>query len=520
MAATKRQASDLDAIRQAAEDDLYVFIHLVSPYRVLGDVHKELIEWWVNPDTKVNQLALLPRDHQKSAMIAYRVAWELTKDPTLTFLYLSATATLSIKQLSFIKQIFISPIYRRYWPEMVKADEGKRALWNVNEIMVDHPDREKYGVRDASITACGINKVITGLHYNVVVFDDVVVKENSSNIEGRRKLVENYSLVASVATTDSKEWVVGTRYSPNDLYNDMMLMKESFYSADGEIEREVPVYDVFDRVLEDSPDRDGTGTYLWPRCQSPSGKWYGFDINQRARKYAKYLDKAQFYSQYYNDPTDSSNLNVDPSCFQYYNKEAINLKKGQWYIGHNKLNVYAAVDFAYSISSTADYTCIIVVGIDARSNIYILDILRFKTDRPSVIFDNIVRMNSKWFFRKIRAEVNGPQKGIVNQIKEKREETNQYFSIDEFSVNRHMGTKEDRFRAQLYPRYDDKKIWHYRDALTSVLEDEIISTRPAHDDVKDGLLNAIEIAIPPSDTSRDTKESNVVFHSRFGGIAH
>ncbi len=46
-----------------------------------------------------------------------------------------------------------------------------------------------------------------------------------------------------------------------------------------------------------------------------------------------------------------------------------------------KLNVYAAIDFAFSLRKKADYTALVVIGVDHQGNFYILDIDRFKTDR-------------------------------------------------------------------------------------------------------------------------------------------
>ena len=96
--------SNKDVIREAAENDLIKFIELVAPYRVLGECHKELIRWWQRQDAKNYQLSLLPRDHQKSALIAYRVAQAIAKDPTIRVIYLSATSALAEKQLGFINK--------------------------------------------------------------------------------------------------------------------------------------------------------------------------------------------------------------------------------------------------------------------------------------------------------------------------------------------------------------------------------------------------------------------------------
>src|SRR6266404_6910113 len=85
--------------RILAESDLEEFIKLVHPNRLLGNIHREVIRWWTRPECKSHQLLLLPRDHMKSAMIGYRVAWEIIKDPTIRVLSISSTSNLAIKHL-------------------------------------------------------------------------------------------------------------------------------------------------------------------------------------------------------------------------------------------------------------------------------------------------------------------------------------------------------------------------------------------------------------------------------------
>ena len=119
----------IDEIRQAAEQDLISFIHLVSPKTVLCSCHEQMIIWWTRQDALSHQLVLFPRDHQKSRMAGFRVAWEITKRPWIRVLYISSTSNLAEKQLKFIKDILTSDIYRRYWPDMINEEEGKRAKW-------------------------------------------------------------------------------------------------------------------------------------------------------------------------------------------------------------------------------------------------------------------------------------------------------------------------------------------------------------------------------------------------------
>ena len=222
-------------IRERAETDLEFFIRLVSPEEHMGQCHQEVIRWWNRPDAKSHQLLLFPRDHGKSRYVAYRVAWELTKDPTLRVLYVSATSNLAEKQLTFIKGIFESPIHRRYWPDHIHPNVGNREKWNATEISLDHPERKRLNVRDPSIFCAGLTTGIVGMHCDIAVLDDVVVGDNAYNAEGRRKVQTQYSFLSSIEGADAREWVVGTRYHPRDLYADMLGMVEEQYDEEGNV---------------------------------------------------------------------------------------------------------------------------------------------------------------------------------------------------------------------------------------------------------------------------------------------
>lgn len=506
----------LEQIRTAAESDLVTFIKLVAPDQVLGQCHEDVCNWWTRPDHKSHQLLLFPRDHGKSRLIAYRVAWELTKDPTLRILYISATANLAEKQLGFIKGILTSDTYQRYWPEHVNSDEGKRTRWTNSEIALDHPSRKKENVRDPSVFTGGLTTSLTGMHCDIAVLDDVVVYENAYTGEGRNKVKSQYSLLSSIEGADAKEWVVGTRYHPADLYNDLLQMTEDLYDEDGGKTGEENIYEIFERPVEDRGD--GTGQMLWPRSQRKDGKWFGFDIKVLAKKRGQYLDKGQFRAQYYNDPSDPDNVPVPSEKFQYFEQKFVRLENGYWYYKDNKLNVFAAVDFAFSLSKKADYTAIVVIGIDAENNIYVLDIDRFRTDRISDYFEHILHLSNRWSFKKLRAETTVAQMAIVKQLKELIKQHGLAIKIDEFRPNKTQGNKQERISAILEPRYDNLSIWHYRGGNTQVLEEELQSRNPPHDDVIDALASVVDMAVKPTRNARRTKSTNVVWaNNRFRG---
>lgn len=516
MAAASRE----DQIRELAENDLESFIRLIAPKQVLGAVHQELCRWLTRQGHKTHQLVLMPRDHGKSRFIAFRVAWEITRRPDIRVLYISATSDLAQKQLKFIKDILTSSVYRRYWPEMINPEEGKREKWTNNEISVDHPKRKEEAVRDPTVFTGGLTTSLTGLHCDIAVLDDVVVYENAYTDEGRRKVQSQYSLLSSIEGADAMEWVVGTRYHPKDLYGDMLGMRETKYDSKGiETGEEEEIYEVFERQVEDAGD--GTGEFLWPRQQRSDGAWFGFDRETLAKKRGKYLDRTQFRAQYYNDPNDPGELRISRDKFQYYDKKYLKQSDGHWWMKGEKINVFASVDFAYTMNKRSDFTAIVVVGVDRHNNTYVLDIDRFKTDRISEYFEHILAMYKKWNFRKLAAEVTAAQQTIVTDLKVNYfQPMGLFLSIVEIKPTRHQGSKEERIAAVLEPRYDNMSMWHYQGGYCQTLEDELVLSHPPHDDCSDALATAISIASAPAGASIHTRDrTNIVFHPKFGGVA-
>jgi hypothetical protein len=511
-------------IKERAENDLLFFIRLVHPMRVLGSVHEDLIRWWTRPDAKSHQLVLLPRDHQKSALLAYKTVWHLTKDPTLRILYISSTANLAVKQLKFMKDILTCNIYRRYWPEMVNEQEALREKWTETEISVDHPKRKAEAIRDPSIFTAGLTTNIVGLHSDRTALDDIVTNDTAYTEEGRERVKSQYSLLAPIGSTTYFEDVVGTRYHPKDLYNDMLQAEILNFDDQGDPTTPDPLYEVFERQVEDMGD--GSGQYLWPKQRRYDGKWFGFDRKILERKRAQFFDQTQFRAQYYNDPNDISNAGISPDYFQYYEKGQLSRNNGKWFINNRRLNVYAAIDFAYSLRPEADYSSIVVVGVDADRNYYVLDIDRFRTNLPADYYKHILTLHQKWDFRKIRAEVTVAQKVIVECLKQDYiRRDGLALVVEDYRPEAREGAKPERIFNTLQPRYANRQMWHYRGGWCQTLEEELILQRPPHDDIKDALAAVIPICMAPSNMGQSTGLTNRTMfnqelaHTRFGGVA-
>ena len=502
-------------IRALAEDSLYTFAKLTNPQRLYGELHERVFKFLEKSGHDLNQLLMLPRGHMKSHCLAVWCAWWITKHPEITILYISATAQLAEDQLYAIKCILDSTEYRRYWPEMLDRDEGKRSKWSTTAINVDHPLRKKEMIRDNTIRTAGLTTNTTGWHADIVVADDIVVPDNAYTEEGRRKTASAMSQMSSIKNAGGMIKAAGTRYHPADQYSIWMEQEEAIHAENDDITGYTKIWEIMEEVVEID------GVFLWPRETRPDGKKFGFDRKILARIYAEYSDKTQFYAQYYNNPNDPDSNRVDRSKFQYYDQKFLKQQGGQWYFKEKRLNIYAGVDFAFSLSKKSDYTAIVVIGLDESNDIYVLDIDRFKSDKISEYYDRIVALQNKWDFRKLRADVTVAQAVIVNDLRTRFKENGIILKVDEFRPSRHQGSKEERIAATLEPRYAQQSVWHYRGGYIPVLEEEILLARPPHDDIVDCLASIVEIAQKPrtrGETKKNVYDFQSSYNKRFGGF--
>jgi hypothetical protein len=509
------------ARRELAEANFEEFIKLVYEKRLLGNVHREVINFITRSEAKSHQMILLPRDHGKSALAGYFSAWLITRNPAVKILYISSTSNLATKQLKFIKDILTSDIYRLYWPEMVEKDEAKREKWTEREISVDHPLRKAEAVRDPTVFTAGLTTNIVGMHSDWNILDDVVVAGNAYMEEGRNKVREQYGYLSSILSGEGRELVVGTRYHPLDLYGNLLQREVNTIDEYGNITETTPLFEVFERKVESVGD--GSGEFLWPRQQRSDGKWFGFNREILERKKASYSNRLHFRAQYYNDPHDIDDSPISRDRFQYYDTSYLSNKSGRWFFKGGPLNVVAAVDFAFSTAKGADYTSLCVVGVDGSSNFYVLDIDRFKTNQVSEYYKHILKLHEKWGFRKLRAEVTAGQAVIVNDLKENYiRKHGLSLTVDEYRPSRWVGSKDERILATLEPRYANGQMWHPKSGNIQILEEELMSANPPHDDVKDTLASAVDLAqaMVPKNIFRQMKDNMPVFnfHDRFGGV--
>lgn len=520
-------------IKEACEQDLWAFACTMLPNRYFGEVHKEFFHF-LQYDESDNLLGLIPRDHQKSVCIAVYVAWKLTCDVNYTFLYVSSNPGLSEEQLLFIRSILYSPEHRALWPEhlrFMKDQRGDlvhkpRGRWRNDMLELDHPDRK--GGRDPNVRAVSAGSTITGYHVHEIIFDDLVTDENYESEVLRRDVSKCFMNCAKIASTGAKMKAVGTRYGPNDEYSKWLEMEVPDYDKDGEEAGVKKLWNVFERVVEDSHSRTGDGNFVWPKMEVPSVGTFGMDKQELAKKKAMLTyngDLTGFYAQYYNDPNDDSMLRINRECFQYIDPKHLNYTNGTWHYSNKPLKLTVAADLAFSMnksrlsSGKRDYTALCVLGRDSDGYLYVLDLDRFQTDKLETYYNRILELQEQWQFREIFIETNNGGKLVKTYVEDMVRKTGGSLIVHGVAHTSHSGKKEERIMQAVEPRYRNKEVYHIRKGLVKHLEEELMLPRPKNDDLKDVLALAIEKSKPVLGKSlKQNKRNNIVQLSRFGGV--
>ena len=501
----------IEEIRKECEDSLYTYAQIMFPNRYFGDLHRDMFMFFEKSLSVAleggegdNAAALVPRDHQKSFCIAVACSWAITKFPWFTVTYVSSNPTLSQRQLTVIKNIFKSEAHRELWPEMMNYEIHPRTkeyehkptgTWTISEIAIDHPKRPK-SEKDPTVAATSAKSTNTGAHYKMCIFDDLVTNENYRSAAEREDIKEVYQSYASIATTGSIKWMVGTRYGDNDLYGDLKEKEYEVFDADGNCVETRPLWKWFERTVENSKNKDGSGTFVWPRQQMPDGNWYGFSRTELSKKRSEAFNLVLYYCQYYNDPNAAAVDKITNNCFMYMQPNLLEQRQGKWWYGAKELKVFCGMDLAFTEGSGTrkvkrDYTAIAVIAWDADGYLYVLDLQRFQTDRAEVYYDKLIELHQYWNFRETTVETNGGGNVIANFVQDEVRKKGETLVIKHQTKNQREGNKEER-NAQLFePLYRGKSVYHAKGGYTRLLEEELRLSKPPHDDLKDALWIAV-----------------------------
>lgn len=429
-------------------------------------------------------LVLMPRGTLKTSVLTMGLAvqWGLNF-PEDRVLLDSETYTKSVAFLAEIKGHYQSNrdlrkvFYTLYscFPDdkKSKANPFGTEKWATEAINLACRTKER---KEESISCAGIDVTKTGMHYDLVLMDDLHSEKNTKTAEQIEGVKMHYKLVFSLLDPGKPAAVIGTRWDYNDLYQEI-------------IDTESDEYNFITRSAEAAD-----GELLYPRRLSRQF------LDKQRRKQGPYI----YSCQYLNNPVDNETAEFKRSQFRYRTLESLH---------DTAINWYGLVDPSEE-GPYSDFAAIVIAGMDWRGEIYARFVYKAKMTYAEIVnkmfeLDILFAPDIKMW----GLETVATQKSIMYILQQEQKRRNRFLRLKQF--NKRSRTKEERIRA-LTPYYEFGRAWHITHApQIDQLEIELINfPRAKNDDVSDCYAGILELGTPPRHETR-TSEVDEKIKKRF-----
>lgn len=454
----------LSFLRHLCFHDLYYFAKFIlRRSRLREQPNREMAEKVMvrkNPGMQEWRLICEPRETYKTTLCTMAYAtWLLVRDRNTSVLIYSETDQQAKTIYLTIKEEFeMNEAIQRIWGKFV----SKR--WNETHLYLE--GRET-GRRDPSLTHCGLDTSINGVHPDYALLDDLCSEQNTQSMEQRDKAWQQYQVLTPLVARDGLIQVVGTRWCPDDLIDRILVNERELFSV------------ISIRSAEDV---------------LPNGRLYGEDIglNAAVLQQKKKMGMYRYSANYLNNPIPDAEQSLKMEWLSYF--------EGEWPTNVDKsgeerpanLRLYLSVDASWAdkdSKSGKDPTAIIVVGFDGNGNVYILDIFN-KRVPPEEVVKEIMDRIVKYKILNVSSEDVGTQKGINKFLEDERLKRGIWFTIDK--IKHQQRSKANRIMG-LSPLFESGSV-HIRPTMKEFIE-QYKNFSPHYEIGHDDILDALEMAV-------------------------
>uniref|UniRef100_A0A6H1ZBX4 Putative terminase n=1 Tax=viral metagenome TaxID=1070528 RepID=A0A6H1ZBX4_9ZZZZ len=355
-------------------------------------------------------------------------------------------------------------------------------------------------LKEPSIDTCGIGVVKVGMHYDLIILDDMHSQANTRSRGMINEVIEFYKLALSLLDPNGEMIVIGTRWTYYDLYNHII---------ENEKHR-------FDYIVRQAINSDGQ--LLFPEVLS---REFLADVR---------LSQGSFlYSgQYQNDPIDDETAEFKKEDIRYFE-----IDKFEKYVpvdepdshrgpnpknyGANQMNWYMHLDPSKGVKH-GDLSGLIISAVDPKGRIFVPYAEGFNLRKNELIDKMIWLLRKNRYITKLLIETRGFQEYIADDIYTRCRKENIPLQIMEMLSS---DRKDDRILG-LQPIFARGDIYLARGLLE--LEDEILRFGSSkYDDLFDALSFGVKHWKEPTSeyaNSEGAKEGTVDWWRQTGRDAN
>ena len=383
----------------------------------------------------------LPPRHSKSLTTNLFICWCIGRDPSRSIIHTGYAEALIASFGATIRDVLRSPEHRAVFGDAACLAEGPQS-------------RDLFRVKGGGIyRGAGVGGGITGFGAWLLVADDLLrgIEDAASDVVKDRTHGWIRSDALTRLTPDGAALVVGTRWAEDDPLGRLQDDDESAWT------------------ILNLPALDDEGHALWPDR---------FDEAYLARRRDEIGPKS-FASLYMGRPTPDEGTVFLADWWQP--------SPHTWTPAHAEnglIRTYAAIDAAASDERHADYTAVVVVGIDPEKRMHVVDIARWRA-KPDEWIDRLLLLVSKWKCGTLFEEKGGLQRAYEPALVRRMQEKGQYIARRSLPS---ITDKESRATAWVARMGAGAIFWDYRHPLFQDTKRELLQFPNARfDDLADAF---------------------------------
>ncbi len=435
--------------------------------------HREMAEF-ISDLVTSSKILLVPRDCWKTSIgsMAFPLwmtlrAFYLDGNPGYRCLIDSSTTRLSAFVLGAIKSKIqheesFKEIFGTLYDRKGDRQEGLSLKFRVNAAV---------GVKEPNFVPSGVNAAKTGLHFELMVLDDLVTKENARTVEQRQKVWDHYRMMQAIleSNADGKDTMVlvtGTRYHDDDIYGRLIKQDKELVA-----ENQPPIYSKLIRaaVTED-------GDYYFP---GEPGKPGGLSKAVLDKK--KLTMGPLFWAQMMNDPnSEEAPFKAEQLRF----RSVVNFPRQ---LNRMRLTIDPAVK--EEEVAHGDFTAMVVAGWDEWHQLWVVDALLDNKLTPGKFIDTMMHLASKWDVDQVLIEDDGSMQAMEILWRQKFERQGWAKPVIRVPANKQRGKLNRWLELQPYAERAGIRIAEEIPAATKVELMDQWSRAPfaSYDDFMDAL---------------------------------
>lgn len=431
--------------------------------RTLQPLHASIIH---NVSDNQASMDLAPRGHGKSTIgdVDFCIT-KVLRNPDIRIMIGSKTQTQASAFLKEIRTHFEQNVNLiRIFGDWKKSRDN---VWNDKEFTVN---RRTVIKKEATVSALGASGAVVSKHFDIIIGDDLVGFENART-EAQRKVLKEwfYSSLYPTLEPDGEIHILGTRYSPMDLYED--LIKSKNYKVN--VQQAITI-------------KDGQEVSLWESK---------FSL-EKLRSIREEAGLIIFNMQYQNNTELAKGKIFKYRYFKHFeeyevdyalNRVRVKVLDAQGVPFWIPVRIYMGADLAISEDETSnnDYFVLTVIGMDKNKNVYVLDYLKERLSFNAQLNAILDYGRNKFpMVERIGVETVQYQKSLAQEIRRLS-----LLPVINIQTSKDKVTRAMR-RSALF---ENGKVW-FRIGMDDLEECLLLFPEVDHDDLFDGLDFALTVA--------------------------